>query len=78
MRPGPSGPVYGMMRWLLLIAVPLLVFTLLDPVGADRALGQLPDLRGLILWFPAVIAGTFLHRYVRWRRATRQDPPRHR
>lgn len=60
-------------RWFLLTAAPLLGMGLLDPVLTDRLLSHLPDLRRLILWFPAVIAGTFLWRYVTWRRAARRD-----
>ena len=55
-------------RWFLLSAAPLLGLGLLDPVMTDRLLSGLPDLRQIVLWFPLVIAGTFLHRYLRWRR----------
>lgn len=58
-------------RWFLLSAAPLLGMGLLDPVLTDRLLSNLPDLRQLVLWFPAVIAGTFLYRYFSWRRADR-------
>lgn len=55
-------------RWFLLSAAPLLGLGLLDPVMTDRLLSGLPDLRQIVLWFPLVIAGTFLHRLLRWRR----------
>lgn len=58
-------------RLFLLPAAPLLVMGLVDPVLTDRLLSNLPDLRQLVLWFPAVIAGTFLYRYLSWRRANR-------
>ncbi|PLL12080.1 hypothetical protein C0V75_14450 [Tabrizicola sp. TH137] len=60
-------------RWFLLSAAPLLGMGLLDPVLTDRLLSNLPDLRQLVLWFPAVIAGTFLYRYLNWRRADRRE-----
>lgn len=59
-------------RWFLLSAAPLLGMGLIDPILTDRLLSNLPDLRQLVLWFPAVIAGTFLYRYLNWRRAARQ------
>lgn len=58
-------------RWFLLSAAPLLGMGLVDPVLTDRLLSNLPDLRQLVLWFPAVIAGTFLYRYLSWRRGDR-------
>lgn len=60
-------------RWFLMASAPLLGMGLLDPVLTDRLLSNLPDLRQLVLWFPAVIAGTFLYRYLSWRRASRHD-----
>lgn len=59
-------------RWFVLLSAPLLGMGLLDPVGTDRALSHLPDVRPLVLWFPLVIAGTFLFRYLSWRRAPRR------
>jgi|GEM_PF-4184969 len=55
-------------RWFVLVAAPLLAFGLLDPVKADSLLSNLPDLRQLVLWFPLVILGTFLYRFLSWRR----------
>lgn len=55
-------------RWFLLAAGPLLVFGLVSPVEANSLLSNLPDLRQLVLWFPLVIVGTFLYRYITWRR----------
>lgn len=63
-------------RWFLLSAAPLLGMGLLDPVLTNRLLSNLPDLRQLVLWFPAVIAGTFLYRYLSWRRADRPSDER--
>lgn len=69
-RPAPDAPCHRCMniRWFLMAALPLLGLGLLDPVTADSLLSRLPDLRQLVLWFPAVIAGTFLYRFVSWRR----------
>lgn len=55
-------------RWFLISAAPLLALGLADPVMTDRLLRNLPDLRELVLWFPLVIVGTFLHRLLSWRR----------
>ncbi|WP_434615415.1 hypothetical protein [Tabrizicola sp. M-4] len=55
-------------RWFLLAAGPLLIFGLVSPVAANSLLSNLPDLRQLVLWFPLVIVGTFLYRYLTWRR----------
>ena len=55
-------------RWFLLTAAPLLGLGLVAPVTTNSLLSHLPDLRQLVLWFPLVIAGTFLYRYVNWRR----------
>lgn len=55
-------------RWFLISAAPLLALGLADPVMTDRLLRNLPDLRQMILWFPLVIAGAFLHRFLSWRR----------
>ncbi|MBD1203346.1 MAG: hypothetical protein O9292_12655 [Rhodobacteraceae bacterium] len=63
-------------RWFLISAAPLLGMGLLDPILTDRLLSNLPDLRQLVLWFPAVIAGTFLYRYLSWRRAERHPDER--
>ncbi|NBE09157.1 hypothetical protein [Paragemmobacter ruber] len=55
-------------RWFLIAAAPLLALGFADPVLTDRLLRNLPDLRQLVLWFPLVIVGTFLHRLLSWRR----------
>lgn len=55
-------------RWFLISAAPLLALGLADPVMTDRLLRNLPDLREVVLWFPLVIVGTFLHRLLSWRR----------
>lgn len=69
-RQGPAAPCNRCLniRWFLLSAAPLLGLGLLDPVLANSLLSNLPDLRQLVLWFPLVIAGTFLHRLITWRR----------
>ncbi len=67
---GPSAPCNRCLniRWFLLSAAPLLGLGLLDPVLTNSLLSNLPDLRQLVLWFPLVIAGTFFHRLLIWRR----------
>lgn len=69
-RPRPAIPCRRCqnIRWFILMAGPLLAFGLLDPVRTDSLLSRLPDFRQLVLWFPVVIVGTFLYRYVSWRR----------
>lgn len=69
-RQAPSAPCNRCLniRWFLLSAAPLLGLGLLDPHLTDSLLSNLPDLRQLVLWFPLVIAGTFYHRLLIWRR----------
>jgi hypothetical protein len=69
-RQGPAAPCNRCLniRWFLLSAAPLLGLGLLDPVLTNSLLSNLPDLRQLVLWFPLVIAGTFLYRLLTWRR----------
>jgi hypothetical protein len=69
-RPRASAPCRRCLniRWFLLTAAPLLGFGLVDPITANSLLSHLPDLRQLVLWFPVVIVGTFLYRYLSWRR----------
>lgn len=69
-RQGPAAPCNRCLniRWFLLSAAPLLGLGLLDPVLTNNLLSNLPDLRQMVLWFPLVIAGTFLYRLLTSRR----------